>query len=395
VPCCAAPFVPEQLHLSLTGNSSEMAITWVTLAPTISHTVQYGLSSSLDQSRSGHNTTYKWCGWIGQIHTAVMGGLLPGTVYYYRVGDASGWSPVYSFSTLNASAGLTTPLRVILLGDMGYGPNSDQTVATVTKLVQAGQVDLILHNGDISYADGDMQHWDVYFRKIEPFARQVPYMVSPGNHEFWFNFSAYKHRFWMPLAEDRHNMYYSLNIGPLHVVGLDTENIIDTAFMSKNQVEWLRLDLQGVNRKTQPWLLTMGHRPIYCSAHNHENCNSTFSHYLQYSMEDVLYLYKVDLHFQAHVHSYERSWPMYRDEPTALMYSSPAAPVYVVNGAGGNREGNELPAGDKSWCPRPTGANHPQAREISFSLVMIQGGSLHFRQLSANSTLLDDWTITK
>jgi hypothetical protein len=235
----------------------------------------------------------------------------------------------------------------------------------------------------------------VYFRKIEPIARQVPYMVSPGNHEFWFNFSSYKHRFWMPLAADRENMYYSFNVGSLHMVSLDTEDIVDTAFMSKVQVDWLREDLKAVDRKQSPWLMSMGHRPIYCSNHNHQNCNSTYSHFLQEAMEDLLYLHKVDVHLQAHVHDYERTWPMYKGAPTSLNYSSPGAPVYVVNGAGGNREGNDMPAGNQPWCPRPSGTNHPQARDIGFSLLVIEGSSLRFRQFAANSTLLDDWSISK
>ena len=43
-----------------------------------------------------------------------------------------------------------------------------------------------------------MGHWDVFMRKVEPIASRVPYQVTPGNHEFWFNFSAYNHRFVMP-----------------------------------------------------------------------------------------------------------------------------------------------------------------------------------------------------
>ena len=34
----------------------------------------------------------------------------------------------------------------------------------------------------------------------------VPYMVTPGNHEIWYNFSAYKTQFWTPV---RHASLYA------------------------------------------------------------------------------------------------------------------------------------------------------------------------------------------
>jgi hypothetical protein len=74
-------------------------------------------------------------------------------------------------------------MRIVSVGDMGYGETSDDTVATLTQLVEAGKVDFVLHDGDISYADGAQAHWDVFFRKIEPLAARVPWMVTPGNHE--------------------------------------------------------------------------------------------------------------------------------------------------------------------------------------------------------------------
>ena len=35
-----------------------------------------------------------------------------------------------------------------------------------------------------------------------------------------------------------------------------------------------------------------------------------------YSPEDLLYKYGVDMHLQAHVHSYERTWPVYNNTVT-------------------------------------------------------------------------------
>ena len=40
------------------------------------------------------------------------------------------------------------------------------------------------HFGDISYACGVSGTWDAWFDLIEPYASQVPYMITIGNHEF-------------------------------------------------------------------------------------------------------------------------------------------------------------------------------------------------------------------
>jgi len=41
-------------------------------------------------------------------------------------------------------------------------------------------------------------------RKIEPVAAYVPYMVVPGNHEDFFDFTPYKNRFAIMPWEDRY-----------------------------------------------------------------------------------------------------------------------------------------------------------------------------------------------
>jgi hypothetical protein len=188
VPCCESD-APEQVHLSLRAKPSEMAVMWTTTSATAGQSVFWGPSAAgLPQTIAEKNPpkTYRDFGWRGSLHTAVMYNLAPNTTYFYQVGSdvdgAGGRSAVFSFRTLPTGAGGQDPLRVVSLGDMGYGPLSDATVARLTALVTAGKVDMVLHNGDIGYADGDMHHWDVFMRKIEPIAARVPYMTSPGNH---------------------------------------------------------------------------------------------------------------------------------------------------------------------------------------------------------------------
>ena len=90
-------------------------------------------------------------GWIGVIHTAIMTHLQPGKQYTYRVGDsAGGWSSLATFSTLPSDIGSKAhPLRMIQVGDMGFGDASNETIASITALVDKQDFDIMLHVGDV------------------------------------------------------------------------------------------------------------------------------------------------------------------------------------------------------------------------------------------------------
>ena len=47
----------------------------------------------------------------------------------------------------------------------------------------------------------------------------------------------------------------------------------------------------------------------------------------------------MDIILEAHEHSYERLWPVYNENVTARDYINPAAPVHLVSGTAGCREG--------------------------------------------------------
>jgi len=301
---------------------------------------------------------------------------------------------------------------------VGYANNSDGTIAQLEALVDSGGIDLVLHNGDVSYADGDMRHWDVFMRKIERVAARVPYMTTPGNHEFWFNFTAYKKRFAMPVVGGHHAngyedaMYWSLDVGggALHLVGMNTESVIDKAAMSEAQVVWLRADLAaarerralrngdvGAGASVAGFTVAFGHRPFYCSNPGPADIRNGQA-LLRRKAEDILNEGGVDLVLQAHVHDYERTLPVRNGAPTATNYTSPAAPVYVVNGAAGNREANARAPGNESWSPAadPAAGVVPLMHDISYGVVTVASTSLRFQQFfAANGTAFDTFTITK
>ena len=63
------------------------------------------------------------------------------------------------------------------------------------------------------------------------------------------------------------------------------------------------------------------------------------------------------------------------------------APVYVVNGAGGNRESQSLP-GPAAWSKF-------ESAEVGFALITAAGKSLTYSFLAANGTALDTFVMTK
>lgn len=61
---------------------------------------------------------------------------------------------------------------------------ADKTAENVAREVRENGVDLVLHVGDISYANGVVKIWDTFMEYIEPYASMVPYMIGIGNHEY-------------------------------------------------------------------------------------------------------------------------------------------------------------------------------------------------------------------
>lgn len=123
-------------------------------------------------------------------------------------------------------------------------------------------------------AELDGERGDIFMEQIEPIASMVPYMTCPGNHEWHYNFSNYKARFNMPYDENK-DMFFSFDIGPVHFVSVSTEfyYFLNYGFIQvKNQFDWLKSDLAKVDRSMTPWVVLYGHRPMYCTNADRDDC---------------------------------------------------------------------------------------------------------------------------
>lgn len=90
---------------------------------------------------------------------------------------------------------------------------------------------------------------------------------------------------------------------------------------------------------------------MYCSNDNGEDCtlpgaltrvglNGTDT-----GLEQLFHRHVVDVVITAHEHSYERLFPMFDYQvyngSLAAPYTNPGAPVHLISGAAGNKEGRE------------------------------------------------------
>ncbi|XP_071832798.1 acid phosphatase type 7-like [Apostichopus japonicus] len=341
---------PEQIHISSTNDITEMVVTWSTFNNTNTSVVQFGFHGNLSYSAVGSSTKFVDGGpekHTQYIHRVKMTSLKPNLTYTYHCGSPGGWSPLFTFRTF--PEGTKWSPHLVVYGDMGN--ENPQSLGRLQEEVQQGMYDAILHVGDFAY-DFDFDNarvGDSFMNQIESVAAYLPYMTCPGNHEEAYNFSNYKNRFTMPNYEKTQNLWYSWNIGPTHIISLSTEVYFFFNYglhQIKNQLEWLIADLEEANspeaRKQRPWIITVGHRPPYCSDTLTRQCELLYSETVRGAFEDIFYKYGVDLSFWGHEHNYERFWPLYNytvhNGSTSEPYTNPTSPVHIITGSAGCRE---------------------------------------------------------
>jgi hypothetical protein len=296
----------------------------------------------------------------GQLHTAYLKKLKPDTLYSYKCGDSAtdDWSAVYQFRTLPVSAPTTqTPFVIGVVGDLGQ---TEDSMITVEHLQADSEMSVIVHAGDLAYADCNQTRWDTYNRMVEPLAAVMPWMVSIGNHEIEQQegtgtfFEGYRLRYagmpeYAPAEDDTPpysatsctpsiftagdynygNSYYSFNTSNVYWIILNSYTHIEEG---SKQYKWLEMTLESIDRGDFPWVFVIAHCPMYNSNDDHQNEAQTKE--MKTSIETLLYHYKVTGVISGHVHAYERMDQVYKDSKTK------GAPYYFNIGDGGNREGH-------------------------------------------------------
>ena len=369
---------PQQVHLSLTADSSEMAVTWVTEL-SAENEVEWGLSEdALDQSATGGSRMYEW---TVTIHSATMTNLSPNEEYFFRVGGASDWSGTSSFWTAANDS-----VHIAAIADHS---TSSAAEATVQQLIDAN-VTLVTLSGDLSYANGYQPTWDEWGEMMEPSARRTPWMFAPGNHEeeaLW-GFAAYEARFSRPDGGSGSPFWYSFHHGPVTFISISSEHEYTDG---SPQLEWLdeELALANASREAHPWVIVLGHKPMYSSNSYHGSEVA-----LRDAVEHLLVNHSVDLAIWGHDHSYERTYPVIAEEvfdigdQNGTVFASPTAPVHLVVGTAGQTPYDDFDDPQPGWSAH---------REASFGIALLDVDrySLKMQFQLADGSIADEFTLNR
>ncbi|XP_033754057.1 acid phosphatase type 7-like isoform X2 [Pecten maximus] len=338
------PCHPEQVHIAYGDTTSEVVVMWATqeeCTTSVSYgTDPWGLTTTLTGQMS-HFTDLNQQG-LQCLHRVKLQGLTPETTYFYRPLSEGVSSGPFYFRT--PPSGQAWEPEFLVYGDLGVESDS---VPYLNTEVLGGNYTAVLHVGDFGYnlMDQDGQVGDQFMRIVEDIAARVPYMTSPGNHEIdGDTFSHYRYRFSMPNTDwpiPIDKMWYSLDIGQVHFVSYSSEVFFTQQGVHVDaQRNWLMADLKQANdnRRNCPWVIAYGHRPMYCSNTDEDDCTKGASK-VREGLEDLFFDYGVDVVLQAHEHSYERLWPQYKGVVLAKNYTNPQAPVQLITGAAGSKHG--------------------------------------------------------
>jgi hypothetical protein len=288
----------------------------------------------------------------GYQHQAELSGLEPGSVYCYSIAGSDGTmaGPI-GFRTAPAP-GSDARVAFVAFGDSGHdGPDQDAVLAQMLNV----PFDFALGTGDMAYDTGTPAQFDrEFFAPYEPLLQSVPVFAIAGNHDYHTRSGApFREVFALPEngGPEGRERWYSFDWGPVHVVGLDRQQLGDA------QAQWLTADLAA---NELPWTIVFTHQSPYASgAHGSSMA-------FRERFVPILEQHRVALVLAGHDHDYERTEPI-------------NGVTYVVTGGGGRGT-------------RPVGASSFTAFSVDvlhFVYVRIEGRELRLYAIDATGQEFD------
>jgi acid phosphatase type 7 len=239
--------------------------------------------------------------------TVQLTGLEPDTTYYYRVAGYPAGEPL-SFRT--APADPCAPLRFVLMGDnrQDIGNSSNPIWEGVLAEALEHEPQFFVNTGDMVKDGDNPTQWSNFIRASEPGFARVPSILTMGNHdadEIDGDGALYNQLYELPRnpvtgSED----YYSIDVGPIHLVSLNTQYNEPGSSEWSDMLEWLDADLAATE---QPWTMVFFHKAVY-SRGNHSSGEENDGE-INRALVPIFDAHQVDFVLNGHSHNYERFAP--------------------------------------------------------------------------------------
>ncbi len=346
-----------------------------------------------------------------RLHEAYVCGLDPATTYYYRVGGGPAgkevWSDVYAFTTTPKD-----PAAEVTLGISGdsRGQGNDAWRLIQNRMMKKG-VTAQLFSGDMINFAPDQSEWHKWLDLAWKDSNgdlsslgQILTLATHGNHE---NHTVHFYSS-LILPQDIKTyskyteLFYSVDIGPVHVVIVDDFWITfpsgdpEYAPMLK---AWLDKDLTAANtnRANVPWIVVSHHHGEFSSSSHGTDKDVLRGREFFVPIWDK---YHVDFAALGHDHNYERSkpvsGPLTGDTLDPVVQPTPdKGTIYMVcAGAGADSYGN----GTSAWTETSRSFDNKtvfgfysfvKANKTTFTL------EAHELTADASDPIIDTLTITK
>jgi len=457
-PADGAFTIKPYLQLGAESSADRLDLLWGTADADADWRVEYQPSPS-GAYQAATAPTYRTVNLQGmtphRVYRVTMTGLEPGSKFAYRVLKAG----ERSFESQGqAIKGPDQPYQFVVFGDIAAGTAEQKPMAFRAYeskpdfLMVTG--DIVYDRGRATeYRD---RYWPVYNNTETPnpsvgvpMMRSVPFVAAPGNHDtatrdldrypdglayfyYWDQplngpigaegtalipklTSTPDHR--QPFVAAAGEAYprmanFSFDYGNAHWLVLDANPYVD--WMNKDLQSWVERDL--ADHQSATWRFVSYHQPGFNSAREH------FEQQQMRTLAPVFEKGNVSVVFNGHVHNYQRSYPIrfQPDKNNVLLPltnagiprgrlvngpwtldksfdgatdTTPEGVIYIITGAGGqdlyNPEQQDQPDTWQGFTKKFVSKVH------SLTNVEVDGKTLKVRQVTADGTELDRFTITK
>lgn len=314
-------------------------------------------------------------------------GLIPNTLYAYRVGNDQFKSEWHQFTTASDQS---APLSFLYVGDA-----QNYILELWSRVIRnayktAPNAHFFIHAGDLVNAAHDESEWNEWFAAGGFIHSEIPALAVPGNHEYrgLEKENPKENRAlslqWTPQFSFPKNgpqgleeTCYYVDYPDLRIIALNSNTDIE------RQTQWLEKVLK---ENTKKWTVVTYHHPVFSASRGRDNQE------LRHHWKPLFEKYHVDLALQGHDHSYARG-AVY-DKPITVEKKSNktvVGPVYVVSVSGGKM----YSINESGWDEFGATQEKTGERTQLFQHISIDGNQLIYQSFTPTGKRFDHFKLIK